>query len=226
MSTTRREFVERMAATAAIVGGIPLTNKMQMVAATVPPAAKDQWDLSWAKRVSAAKNKAVFDSPELESGLGVLRAGIWKAQVNEVQGVPVSQIAAVAVMRHEGIVLAMKQAFWDRYGVGPMKKATGLDGNATTNNPVLVTPGDSGLPPVLADAKLEKFIAAGGIALACNLAFELDILPIVMNADKLAHDEARKLALTMLVPGVILQPSGVFAVVHAQEAGAQYVGLS
>lgn len=226
MSTTRREFVERMAAGAALVGGIPLTAKMEKMTAVAAPAAKDAWDLSWAKRVTAARNKAVFDSPEIESGLGVLRAGIWKAQVNEVQGVPLSRIGAVSVMRHEGIVLAMQQKFWDKYGVGAMKKVTGMDGNPTTVNPVLVSAGDSALPPVIANAKLEKFIAGGGIALACNLAFELDILPIVMKADGLAHDDARKLALTMLMPGVILQPSGVFAVVHAQEAGAQYVGLS
>jgi len=226
MSTTRREFVERMAAGAALIGGIPLTSRIEKVVSTATPAAKDTWDLSWAKHVRSAKNKAVFDSPEIESGLGVMRAGIWKAQVNDVQGVPLSQISAISVMRHEGIVLAMQQSFWDRYGVGPMKKATGLDGAPTNTNPVLVSAGDSALPPVLANARLEKFIAGGGIALACNLAFELDILPIVMQKDGLAHDAARKLALTMLIPGVILQPSGVFAVVHAQEAGAQYVGLS
>jgi hypothetical protein len=225
MTTTRREFVERMAAGAALMGGIPLTGMDKKLSAVSAPM-KDEWDLSWAKRVSAAKNKAVFDSPETESGLGVLRAGIWKAQVNEVQGVPAAQIAAVAVMRHEGIVLAMNQAFWDKYGIGAMKKVTGLDGNPTTTNPVLVSAGDSALPPVIANARLEKFIAAGGIALACNLAFELDIVPIVMQKDGLAHDAARASALTMLMPGVILQPSGVFAVVHAQEAGAQYVGLS
>lgn len=226
MSTTRREFVERMATTAALVGGIPLTAKMENMVAVSAPVSKDTWDLSWANRVSAAKNKAVFDSPEIESGLGVMRAGIWKAQVNEVQGVPLSQIGAVTVMRHEGIVLAMQQSFWDKYGVGPMKKVTGLDGNPTTVNPVLVSAGDSALPPVIANARLEKFIAGGGIALACNLAFELDIVPIVMQKDGVGHDAARASALTMLMPGVILQPSGVFAVVHAQEAGAQYVGLS
>ena len=225
MTTTRREFVERVAAGAALMGGIPLTG-MEKKFAAVSAAAKDEWDLSWGKRVTAAKHKAIFDSPEIESGLGVLRAGIWKAQVNEVQGVPMSQVAAVVVMRHEGIVLAMNQAFWDKFGVGPAKKATGMDGNPTTTNPALVAAGDGAFPPVLANAKLEKFIAAGGIALACNLAFELDIIPMIMKKDGSSHDAARASGISMLVPGVILQPSGVFAVVHAQEAGAQYVGLS
>lgn len=226
MTTTRREFVERMAVGAAMAGGIPLTSRMQDVVSTVTPAVADAWDLSWAKRVAAAQNKAVFDSPQIEAGLGMMRAGIWKAQVNEVQGVPLSSIAAVSVLRHEGIVLAMQQSFWNKYGIGRMKKVTGMDGKPTNLNPVLVTPADGGLPPVLANSRLEKFMAGGGIVLGCNLAFELDILPIVMKKDKLAHAEARKLALTMLIPGVILQPSGVFAVVHAQEAGARYVGLS
>lgn len=226
MSTTRREFVERMAAGAALMGGIPITEKMEKMATASAPAVKHEWDLSWAKKVTAARNKAVFDSPEIESGLGMMRAAIWRAQVNEVQGVPLSRIASVTVMRHHGIVLAMKQSFWDKYNVGPRKNATGLDGKPTNTNPVLISPNDGQLPPVLANARFEKFMAGGGIALACNVAFELDILPIVMEHDKLGHDAARKLAITMLLPGVMLQPSGVFAVVHAQEAGAQYVGLS
>jgi hypothetical protein len=220
MSTTRREFVGRMAAGAVLAGGIPLTEKMSRMASTVVPAAKDEWDLSWAKKVSAAKHRAVFDSPEIEGGLAVIRAGLWKSQVHDVQGVPLSNVAAVAVMRHEGIVLAMQQSYWDKYGVAAEKKLEGK------NNPALVSAGDSGLPPIIANSKLEKFIASGGIALACNLALELDVVPTVMKQDKLSHDDARKLALTMLVPGVILQPSGVFAVIHAQEAGAQYVAMS
>lgn len=226
MNTTRREFVERMAAGAALVGGIPLADRMEQIATAASPAVKDEWDLSWAKRVASAKSRAVFDSPEIESGLGMMRTGIWKTQVNEVQGIPLENIAAVSVLRHAGIVLAMQQAFWDRYDVGRVTKATGLDGKPTKMNPVLVTPRDGAMPPILASSRLEKFIAGGGIALACNLAFEFEIIPMVMKKDGLAHAAARKRAISMMVPGVLLQPSGVFAIVHAQEAGAQYVGLS
>ena len=37
---------------------------------------------------------------------------------------------------------------------------------------------------------------------------------------------ARKQAIGYLVPGVILQPSGVFAAIRAQEAGATYLRAS
>lgn len=226
MSTTRREFMERMAAGAVMAGGIPLTNRMEKVLTTVAPSPKDKWDLSWANRVRGAKHRAVFDSPEVESGLGVYRAGIWKGQVHDVQGVPLGSIASVAVMRHAGIILAMQQV-WDKYGVGAARKVTHPMTDAPTDrNPVLLSPARGEIPAMLAPSTLENFIAGGGIALACNLALELGVVPMVMEKEKLSHDAARKWAVSMLVPGVILQPSGVFGIVLAQEAGAHYVGLS
>ena len=38
--------------------------------------------------------------------------------------------------------------------------------------------------------------------------------------------KAREMALRHVVPGVLLQPSGVFAVLRAQEAGCQYLMAS
>ena len=39
-------------------------------------------------------------------------------------------------------------------------------------------------------------------------------------------EEARKQAIAFMVPGVILQPSGVFAALHAQDAGCKYLRAS
>ena len=39
-------------------------------------------------------------------------------------------------------------------------------------------------------------------------------------------EEARKTVLANLVPGVIVMPSGIFAVTRAQEAGCQYIRAS
>jgi hypothetical protein len=72
---------------------------------------------------------------------------------------------------------------------------------------------------------LDKFIARGGIALACNLAFD-DCVEVVKSKDSVSAEEARKRALGYLVPGVILQPSGVFAAIRAQEAGCTYLRAS
>jgi intracellular sulfur oxidation DsrE/DsrF family protein len=47
-----------------------------------------------------------------------------------------------------------------------------------------------------------------------------------MTADKVSKEEAEKRARAQLLPGVILQPSGVFAVLRAQQAGCDYIKAS
>jgi hypothetical protein len=72
---------------------------------------------------------------------------------------------------------------------------------------------------------LRKQLDRGVVVLACNLALD-DCVDLIKNTDKISDDAARKAAIAYLVPGVILQPSGVFAAVRAQEAGAAYVKAS
>jgi len=75
------------------------------------------------------------------------------------------------------------------------------------------------------DVALDKFVAHGGIALACNLAFD-DMIQLVSKKDGTTGEAARKTALAGIVPGVILQPSGVFAALRAQDAGCKYLRAS
>jgi hypothetical protein len=58
----------------------------------------------------------------------------------------------------------------------------------------------------------------GGIVLACNLAFQFVVSKF--RTEGVTAEAAREEALKHLIPGVILQPSGFFAVVRAQQAGA------
>ena len=72
---------------------------------------------------------------------------------------------------------------------------------------------------------LDQYVKRGGIALACNLAFA-QMVGVIEKEDKLSADAAGTKAISMLVPGVMLQPSGIFAILRAQEAGAQFVRAS
>ena len=90
-------------------------------------------------------------------------------------------------------------------------------------NPIRVT--DPGTPPEWADASLEGLMNSGGVVLACNLAFQQVIYNFVQK-DKLSRPDAEKVAKEHLIPGVILQPSGVFAVLRAQQAGCGYIMAS
>jgi hypothetical protein len=68
-------------------------------------------------------------------------------------------------------------------------------------------------------ATITGLLAAGGIVLACNKAFSGVIRPTVARTMNLTGDAADKAAREFLIPGVILMPSGVFALIAAQQAG-------
>jgi hypothetical protein len=224
MDTTRRAFLERIASASALLGVAPLSLAGSPLTWAAPPA-DDAWDLSWVQRLTG-KHKAVFDVPGIESGYGVWRASLWARQYHEVLGIPASDLSAVVVIRHDAIVLALQQSFWDTYAIGETKKVLHPMTQAVTDrNPVLLSSARGEIPPEFDDAMLPKLIERGGIALACNLAFG-DCVDLVQKKDGVSADAARKRAIGYLVPGVLLQPSGVFAAIRAQEAGCIYLRAS
>jgi intracellular sulfur oxidation DsrE/DsrF family protein len=136
-----------------------------------------------------------------------------------------AEITPVLVLRHNAIVLAMQQAFWDKYKIGESKKVTHpLTQEPTDKNPALLDEKD-GIPAPFNNAGLKKLLDRGVTVLACNLALQ-DCIDMIAKIEKVDDASARKTAVGYLVPGVILQPSGVFAVTLAQEAGASYVKAS
>lgn len=225
MTLDRREFVGRMAAGAMLAGvPLPVDASLRAFDASVAPPAED-WDVSWVNRVTG-KYRAVFDVPEIESGYGVWRASIWGRQYQDVLGVKPREMTPVVVLRHNGIVLAMQQTFWDKYGIGKEKNVLHpVSQQPTDRNPVLLSSSRGEVPATFDDVALDRFIARGGIALACNLALQ-DMVEIIEKKDGATPEAARQQALTFMVPGVILQPSGVFAALRAQDVGCKYLRAS
>jgi hypothetical protein len=66
-------------------------------------------------------------------------------------------------------------------------------------------------------------LARGAIVLACNLALGFFASTVIAKVDKVDGDEAKRRAKAALLPGVVLQPSGIFAVARAEEAGCHYI---
>jgi hypothetical protein len=217
--TDRRTFLELSLGTASLAA-------LEFASPTTLSAqAGVNWDLSWTGRLQG-KRRAIFDIPEIESGYGIWRAVAWKKQYSQVLNLPADTIDIVAVLRHNGIALAMNQAFWERYNVGADKEVKDpLTTQPTKRNPVIDRTGENALPEQLADFTLENFLKSGGIALGCALAFR-DCIDRVAKADGVDAAEAEKRARSMIVPGVILQPSGVFAATLAQDFGCRYVRAS
>lgn len=241
MSSARRTFLKHAGLSAAAFAALPATSQAASLDANTATGAgtaareldayldfaqqqqqqqQEAWDTTWAKRIKG-KHRAMFDVPEVEGGVGVLRSGIWQRQYNEVLKPKKGHMTAVMVIRHNAIHLAMNQDFWTTYNVGEEEKLKGDDGKPLKFNPVLPAPG-ADTPASFATLMLDKQIEGGAIVLACNLAYR-SVVGLVQRKDKLTPAEARTKANSMLVPGVIMQPSGIFANVMAQQAGCVFV---
>lgn len=224
MQTTRRDFLGRASAGAAVLAGLPLALSLPTSVAAASPQGSE-WDLSWVNRMTG-KHKAIFDCAEVESGYGVWRAFAWHGQYQQVLGVPASDLTRVIILRHNAIALAMNDAFWARYGLGKSMNVTHpISLEPTDRNPALLSGDADGVPAPFDQAALPKQLERGAIALACNLALD-DMVALVAKQDGIETAAARKIAVEHLVPGVILQPSGVFAAIRAQEAGGIYLRSS
>jgi hypothetical protein len=226
MNTDRREFLERLAVGTAFLAGAPLSGVKLPWAAAAPIAeAPDPWDVSWVDKITG-KYRGVFDSPEIEGGEGAFRARTWIRQYGQVMKTDPKDMSAVIVLRARGIALAMSQEFWDTYEVAKLKKVIDVDTNEPiAKNPVLLSASRNEVPKQFEDYMLPQQIEAGTIVLGCNLALG-NMVSLVVDKTKKSRPDARKEVLAAIVPGVILQPSGVFAAMRAQDAGCKYLRAS
>lgn len=215
--TPRRRFLSWLGASSVLAAS------SSFVASADAQAAKpvdDKWDVSWTDRLPG-KFKAVFDSPSVSEGAALFRACVWRDQHKAVYGTPRNEASAVLVLRHDGIALVMNDLYWSRFEIGKEWKLKDEKTKKWTKiNPVRAAAPDATGP--FKEYNLTDFMASGGIVLACNLAFR-DNVSRYQTADKLTAEAAAKVAKENLIPGIILQPSGIFAALRAQEVGCNYV---
>lgn len=226
MPTNRREFIEHLG-TAAMLGALPLTAPAALRELVPAPVNTEGFDFSWTNKVKGKAHKAVFDNAEVDSAYGVWRAGMWEGQYQESFGTKPSETQTVLVLRHNAIVLAFQQPFWDANKIAEQNKVTHpITQQGTTRNPALLaSAADTGFPAQFDAFALPNFIARGGIVLACNVALGFFAMGMAQKLG-ITQEEARSRAIAAFLPGVTLQPSGVFACVRAQEAGCAYVRAS
>ena len=216
--TTRRNFLGLMGAGAAV----PMLHP-SFAAADYPAPVSADWDMSWVEKVKG-RHRAVFDAPELSNGLPLLRATLWGKQYAEVYGAKPSDVSSVLVLRHTAFAFAMDDATWNRFDLAKAHNLGLFHGApASPGNPMRTTRAD--VPEPFRGMNVEQFQRDGGIVLGCNLAFSFEIVPKFKQAG-MTDEAARAEALTHLLPGVTLMPSGFFAISRAQEAGCQFVPAS
>ena len=226
MSTDRRDFLGTLLAAGVapmVVGKTQGGNDARSAPSAVAAFRRSAspWDVSWADKLNG-KHKAVFDNVEVSMGLGMLRAQLWLKDYAEVYNAQPADMSGVVVLRHGAIWAIMNDEFWKMHKIGEVTKITDLGTKAPVTRNPFIGPNVIGLPPALADDVLKKCLASMTV-LACNVAFTLYVVEKVKADTKMDDAKAREHALSYVIPGVTLQPSGVFATLRAQEAGCHYV---
>ncbi len=235
-STPRRAFLGQLAtaaaaltASACVSGGATAGGTGSVAASStievppklppVPPLPPLKFDDTWTARVTG-RYRAVFDSPEIEDGTAIFNAYTFMQGFESMYGVRDADVNAVIVVRHSAIPMAFDDAIWDRYALGAFTKVKepGTERWARRNPFWKAAPGDE----QDADFTLEALEKRGAVVLACALATHGMASILAKRSHEKADavfDELRR----HLVPGVQLQPSGIFAAIRAQEAGCHYI---
>ena len=223
-STPRRDFLARVATTAAVVvAGSACASPLAAASVAAEPVGRARqsasFDDSWTARVRAAAHRAVFDSPDVGDGLALEHATVFMDNYHEMFGTTDADTVPVIVMRHQGTVIALGDAVWEKYELGAYTKLKDpTTGDVTKRNPfVRVEASDThGLiePP----STLPALRARGAVLLVCNRALNY-FAGVQAKQRGMKKDDVMNDFLAGLVPGVIPQPSGVYAMIRAQEAG-------
>ncbi|MGZ8413056.1 MAG: hypothetical protein ACXW05_10005 [Gemmatirosa sp.] len=232
-SSPRRDFLTQLAAAGLATAGLSTVGCAAGAQGAAPgaaptPAGGAAFDDSWTARVSAARHRAVFDAPEVQDGLGLWQAWLFRRGYRDALGEAEARAALpVVVIRHAATVLAIDDALWAKYKLGESRKVNDpVSKKPAERNPFARPLPDAPKPEgnfavMLAgepEPSVEGLIRSGAVVLACNLALENLIGGIARRSDQ-SVEAARAEVRAHLVPGVILQPSGVYAVLRAQEVG-------
>lgn len=181
------------------------------------------FDDSWTRRVTAAKHKAVFDSPGIEDGLALSHATFFMQGYKEQLGAGGDDVVPVVVMRHFGTVMAMNDKLWETYAIGERVKVKDpVTGKDALRNPFLHVSKDDKDPLVSPEASLEGLHASGAVLLVCNKA-AMRYAGQMAQKFKRDVEEVRAEIRANLVPGALLQPSGIYATLRAQDAGCAFL---
>jgi hypothetical protein len=190
-------------------------------------AAPIQWDDSWFAKLTA-KHKAVFDSPAFEDGLALSHASGYIRGMRDAIGAGVDDVQIVLVMRHAAVPMTLNDAMWAKYQIGKERNVKDFSTDKfATRNPFFAAPPSSGgsarpnASPDRPQPSLSWLAAHGHVLLGCDLAmrgFAGTIAEKTKSEQRVIYEELK----ANLVPGVILQPTGVYAVLRAQEAGCTF----
>jgi hypothetical protein len=222
-ATNRRGFIAAVAGGTAALAATGFTARELLAqSGGFPsyPAPQNGWDVSWVEKVERARHRMVFDMPQIESGMAFTNVLTYMKGYREVYKTPDSEFGLVVVCRHAALPAVLNDEMWAKLTYGEKNKINDpATGEPTLRNPYSKAGDKHGAN---SEQSIEALIARGVTMLACNLSLMRNAA-ILAKESGLSTDEARTAITAALIPGVIRQPSGVFGVARAQEAGCHFL---
>ena len=214
----RRRFITNLVGgTVALAAGTVGARELFAQGGGVPtyPPPQGGWDMSWVEKLEKAKHRLVIDSAEVAEGLALTNAQTVLAGYADVYKTTDADMALVVVIRHRAIQMILNDDIWARWKIGEQLNVK--DGaEPAVRNTFAKGSGRGG------GGSMEALMQRGVIILGCNLAL-MRSAGTFATAMNMPVEEARKLFIDSVVPGVIRQTNGVFAATRAQEAGAHFL---
>jgi len=212
----RREFIGQLGAIA-MAATVPSAREIEARRRLV---ASPAWDMSWVERVSAAPYKVAIDTTKIE-GDGLYVALDVLDTFHEVYGGGNEPMQVVVVLRHFAAAMAQRDAMWERYGIGEERSVTDPDTKAPAKRNPFLRPSPNAKESWELNSKIEPLVARGVIFLVCNRATMGLASSLAKRVNK-PVDEVKEDLRTNVVPGAVLMPNGIFALIRAQNAGCAF----
>ncbi len=217
-STSRRNFLEKIALGSAIGGITGLVNPVFGNTVSDGNARIHEAD-EWFKKVKGT-HRVVYDGSTPHDGFPIIWNWVFYLTNNQTDS-PDSDITAMTVLRHSGIGFALEDRLWAKYKLG---EALGvkdpISGEPSLRNPYYdPKPGDFPMPQIQGIKDLQE---RGAMFCVCGLAIQV-YSGAVASSMNLNAEEVTKDMMSGVLPGIQVVPSGVWALGRAQEHGCAYI---
>jgi len=220
LSTDRRGFLTRTAATAAIaaLATLPTWVDAEAQMQQLPPEV-DQHQ-GWIRGIHS-KYRQLFETPKMENAIPLHHINNYYGAWRGTTGVAANDMTAVLGVTGFAVPVILTDAMWSKYSLGKMMNLT----DAATGQPYVRNPfmapqnGELFAAPTVTPTALQQL---GAKIILCNNAFGLWIA-LTSGATNQQPAAVRAEFLANMQPGVTLVPAMVQAVEQAQRAGLTYM---
>src|SRR6266576_2790110 len=225
--TTTRGFswAEPIAASPSIIPTQKMTDIVDDVSLKIPPTtvAPMPRRRDFLSQLGLAAAAFAMDADELRAE-SAPRQSNWDTswlfdQYHEVHNTTDAETIPVVVFRRLGTPMALNDQLWDRYELGKETKTDDANTGTAARRNVFWRAGRAGGNTA---TKIETLHKRGMISLVCNISLGNVGQRFAEQANRNVEEVQHEIR-TNLVPGAIIVPSGIYALIRAQNAGCAFM---